>query len=440
MDGFKEKLKFSLQYRLSFWLTIIISVVALLSVALSYFIALHEAGEIQDGTLKQMAILASKNHINVETGEKGNKESGIMIQYLIHHERKENAFITLSELGNDLTNGFHQITIKNQPYRVLIHTLPNQQKVAIAQPTKLRDDAAKNGALLTILPMILLLPISLIAIFLIVRQSIKPITELAVVINNQKVNSLAPLSVHDLPIEISPFIVAINHLLARVAHSLEIQRRFVANAAHELRSPFTALSLQAERLADIDMSASGRERLQALRNGIERSRILLIQLLTFARAEVSTSQSAEMISVHQTFTKVLEDLITLAEAKHIDIGVRQEQDVTLQINEVDLITIIKNLVDNAIKFTPEQGHIDLSVQKQGHIVVIEIEDSGCGIPDTEKDRVFDAFYRVLGNATEGSGLGLSIVKTLLNRVGGQIVLSQAENSSTGLKVKLIFNT
>jgi len=222
----------------------------------------------------------------------------------------------------------------------------------------------------------------------------------------------------------------------RVAHSLEIQRRFVANAAHELRSPFTVLSLQAERLAYVDMVESGRECLQALGDGIERSRILLIQLLSFARTQPSTSQSAETISVHQTFAKVLYDLITLAEAKHIDIRVKQEQDVTLHINEADLITIIKNLVDNAIKFTPKEGRINLYVQKQQNIVMIEIEDSGCGIPEIEKDRVFDIFYPALGNAKEGLGLGLSIVKTVRNRIGEEIRLNQ-EGSRILCKPRLI---
>lgn len=140
MDGFKEKLKRSIQFRISFWLTVIIAVVGLLSIAFSYTIAFHEAGEIQDGALTQMAILVSNNKMNPEVDQKRNTESGILIQYIPNHSPKGSEFI----IPSGLSNGFHQITFNNKPYRVLVYDLSNQLKVAqkgvVAQPTKLRDE------------------------------------------------------------------------------------------------------------------------------------------------------------------------------------------------------------------------------------------------------------------------------------------------------------
>jgi len=226
-------------------------------------------------------------------------------------------------------------------------------------------------------------------------------------------------------------------LLARVDHSMEVQRRFVADAAHELRSPLTALSLQAERLDQADMSDLARERLMKLRRGIERSRNLLSQLLTLARAQSVLDRPKSSVSVQRVYRRVLEDLMPLAEYKHVDVGVEGEQDAQLWVNEQDLVAIVMNLVDNAIRYTPDGGRVDLSVTTEERHAVIRIQDSGPGIQATERERVFDPFYRTLGSDQVGSGLGLSIVKAVADRIGAEIQLEFSDNvSHSGLFVSV----
>jgi two-component system OmpR family sensor kinase len=232
--------------------------------------------------------------------------------------------------------------------------------------------------------------------------------------------------------------VAINRLLARVAQSMTAQRRFVADAAHELRSPLTALSLQAERLGEADLSGAARDRLIALRCGIERSRNLVNQLLSLARAQAAGDDPPSSVSVQLVYRRVLEDLMPLAEAKHIDIGVDGEQDVHVRMSEADLLAVVKNLVDNAIRYTPDGGRVDLSVNAAEDRAVLQIKDSGPGIPLAERERVFDPFYRAPGSDDVGSGLGLSIVKAISDRVGAEIRLSFSdEPGQTGLCIRFL---
>jgi two-component system OmpR family sensor kinase len=147
---------------------------------------------------------------------------------------------------------------------------------------------------------------------------------------------------------VRPFAVAINRLLNRVGQSMESQRRFVADAAHELRSPLTAMSLQAERLAEAEMSGLTRERLTVLRQGIGRGRSLLNQLLTLAKAQSATDLPQSPVPVQSIYRRVLEDLMPLAEAKHIDIGVEGTQDAEVWASELDMIAVVKNLVDKVV--------------------------------------------------------------------------------------------
>jgi two-component system, OmpR family, sensor kinase len=189
------------------------------------------------------------------------------------------------------------------------------------------------------------------------------------------------------------------------------------------------------------MSEQACERLVMLRRGIERSRSLLDQLLTLAKAQGDLDQPRASVSVQGIYRQVLEDLLPLAEAKHIDIGVEGDQDARILAHELDLITVVKNLVDNAIRYTPDGGRVDLSVGVENHRVRLQFKDSGPGIPMGERDRVFDPFYRTLGSDQVGSGLGLSIVKVIADRMGAEVRLTFSDEAKqSGLCVSVLVPT
>ncbi len=449
MDGLKNslgrRLNESVQLKLSFTLSLAILALAIVAGAFSFLSALGEAHELQDDVLRQVAHLVDRQHLlPAEPGaatefKQGDEEARVIVQGL-----GDGATSRLSvdeggalPLPATLPDGLHTLEVGGETFRVLVKTTRAGERIAVAQESGFRNEIARDGALRTVMPILILVPILLLIVADLVRKMFRPIAALSREIDQRAEQDLHPIEDRHLPAEVRPFAVAINRLLARVGQAMESQRRFVADAAHELRSPLTALSLQAERLADAEMSAAARDRLAVLRQGIERGRNLLDQLLTLARAQAVAASPTSPVSVQHVFRRVLEDLLPLAEAKHIDIGVEGTQDARVWVSELDLTAVVKNLVDNAIRYTPVGGRADLSVSvAQGH-AVLRIQDSGPGIPAQERDRVFDPFYRTLGNGQLGSGLGLSIVRTIADRIGAEIRLDFADEAKqAGLCVTL----
>ena len=445
MDGRKEQLGDSLQYRLSMLLCISVAVLALAAGALSFLFAFDEAIELQDDQLRQMGLLLAKQHQPVANQELKNDrpdadpESNIILQVLNAPPGADPLPIPPAVVRT-LKDGIQTADIGADSWRLFVRSLPSGQQVAIAQRTEVRDEIARYSALRTVAPLIILVPILLMLMNRLIRRMFGPMRAMADRVRRQGQNDLAPLPDAALPAEIRPFVAAINALFARISETLSAQRRFIADAAHELRSPLTALSLQAERLQRVDMPGPAAERLDYLRAGIERTRSLLEQLLALARLQEGSQgqkMQAAPVSVHAVFQNVLEQLMPLADAKHLDIGVVGSGDGEIIALGVELETMIKNLVDNAIRYTPEQGRIDLSVAEQQDGVTICISDTGPGISEAQRQRVFDPFYRVMGSGQPGSGLGLSIVKTIADKLGATITLKDVQaQAPNGLRVEI----
>lgn len=448
MDGLKRRVKDSLQIRLSLWLSLAILSVALIAGIFAFFSAFNEAHELQDDVLRQIATLFDRQHLalpqrgDVGIGADNDPESRVFVQLISappSGSANRNANTPLA-LPPNLIDGMQTVSTGNDTYRVLVRTLGSGERLAVAQDTAVRDEIAQNSSLRTLMPFLILVPILLFIVAILVRKIFKPVADLSIEIDQRGEQELHPIPPEPLPAEIRPFVEAINRLLGRVEQAMETQRRFVADAAHELRSPLTALSLQAERLEAAEMSANAHERLNTLRQGIERGRTLLDQLLALARAQALAITPNNTVSIQQVYRRVLEDLMPLAEEKGIDIGVVSDLDTQVFANEVDLITLVKNLVDNAIRYTPAGGRVDLRVLVTNGVTTLVVEDSGPGIPETELERVFDPFYRVLGSDEVGSGLGLSIVQAIAARIGAKVSLGPvSDQSRSGLRVMVVFS-
>jgi len=445
MDGFKKRLSESVQLRLSVSLSLAILVVALLAGVFAFVSAFDEALEMQDNTLHQVAVLFERQQMTLvypkpEGGIAGDdEESRVIVQYLGDGGRAAANVETGGPLPlpATLTDGLSTLTVAGEPFRVLVRTLGSGARIAVAQETGARDKDARESAWRGLLPFLILFPVLLLVVADLLRKLFRPIAVLAAEIDQRGEQELHPIDENHVPAEVRPFVLAINRLLGRVAQSMDTQRRFVADAAHELRSPLTALSLQAERLAAAEMSSLARERLFVLRRGIERGKSLIDQLLALATAQANATRPSAPVSVHAVYRRVLEDLLPLAELKQIDIGVEGDEDARLALNEIDLLAVVKNLVDNAIRYTPAGGRVDLSVSLEQGGALLRVKDSGPGIAVEERERVFDPFYRSLGSQEVGSGLGLSIVKAIAERTGARIRLEYCDEAERrGLCVSL----
>jgi len=442
MVGSQGPVSDSIQRRLSLTLSLAVLVMAALAGFVSFRSAFDEACGLQDDMLRQLATLASERHMVPEDGGPAtrpeNEESRVIVQRL-----DARSTIPLDDGGvlplpATLADGLQTLDVNGEAFRILVETLPDGQRVAVAQEEELREHIALAGAYRTVMPILVLVPILLLVIPHLLRTMFRPIASLSGEIAERDERDLHPIEDRFVPSEVRPFVVAINLLLVKAGNAMEAQRRFVADAAHELRSPLTALSLQAERLAGAELPDTARERVATLRRGIERSRNLLDQLLTLARVQSNAVRTGTGASVQAIFRRVLEDLLPLAEAKRIDIGVEEGPDLRLAVGELDLVAVVKNLVDNAIRYTPAGGRVDLSVSLGPRGAELRVQDTGPGIPSDEWARVFDPFYRQLGTEQVGAGLGLSIVKAVAERVGARISLGYADAlNRTGLRASLI---
>ena len=439
MAGFERRLNDSVQLKLSLALSALILVVATLAGAFSFALAYEEAHELQDDILQQMAALVDRQRFIAKEADAADvdEEARIIVQWLGRADSPDSSVASTGGLAlpSMLPDGLQSAEVQGKRYRVLVKTLRQGGRFALAQEEDFRDEIARDSALRTVLPFLILVPVLLVIVADLVRKMFRPIAQLSREVDQRAGEELHPVATERFPAEVRPFAMAINRLLARVARAMAEQQRFIADAAHELRSPLTALSLQAERLDEAALPPVARERVQSLRQGIERERHLLEQLLALARAQAAPEAPRTTVSVQQVYRQVLEALLPVAEAKHIDIGIEGELDVRVVASEFDLQTVVRNLVGNAIRYTPEAGRIDLAVSAVRGWAHLQIRDSGPGIPQSERERVFDPFYRIPGSQPGGSGLGLAIVKTMVGRLGGSVELEAADPSlQRGLSV------
>ncbi len=442
MDGFKRRLNESIQFKLSVMLALAILIVAILAGAFSFFVAADEAHEFQDDTLRQIASLINVQHVAISDAKNAGRaissdeDARVILQYL-NPDGSDVAGAVRLHLPKNLADGLQTVPADGDMYRVLIATGPTGQRFAVAQATSIRDEMASDSAWRTIIPFVILFPILLLILADLVDRMFRPVRALATQIDKRSVGELHPIEVDRFLVEIRPFAVAINRLLVRVEQAMAGQRRFVADAAHELRSPLTALSLQAEHLAEAQMSETARERLSILRRGILRGRNLLDQMLTLARVQSVDQSPCALVSVQQIYRQVLEDVIPLADAKGMDIGVEGDSDAQLWLHPIELTTLVKNLVVNAISYTDAGGRVDLSVWKEAGRAVLQIQDTGPGISVAERNLIFDPFYRSLGHESEGAGLGLAIVKATVERLDGEITLGFTDEAhQSGLRFRV----
>jgi two-component system OmpR family sensor kinase len=242
-----------------------------------------------------------------------------------------------------------------------------------------------------------------------------------------------------LPTEVRPLVAEINLLLRRMRQAFEAQKHFVADAAHELRSPLSALKLQVEQLRRSGTEKDREVAVHRLGTGIDRATRLVEQLLVLARqqANADSHSNAKPLEINRLCLLAFNDVYPLARQKNIDMGLIQSDECYVMGQEEALRIMLRNILDNSIKYSPENSKIDLTVLLNGRSVCLLVEDSGPGIPDGDFGRVMDRFYRIPGNPASGSGLGLSIVRTIADLHSAQVEIKQSETLG-GLAVRVTF--
>ncbi len=520
-----QKLSNSLQFQLIFWSVLSLLLLAIVAGGYGFWYSYNEINDFQDDNLKNTAALLEQSlDINGLNSNAVNLDSNDRVYTNIHFDTDDNdGAITVDIVGliaqpasfikddqnNDydyakpitteiLTNiplGISDQEIDDHTWRtyrnnVTIKSFSTTEKVALIlrQQTDLQDDLAKASALQSFLPLIIGIALLMILLPFIMWRMMKPVRQLHQEISIRNENDLSPLQIEKLPSELLPLAESLNRLLSLVKVSIARQQRFIADAAHELRSPLTAISLQLQRLQRITHDSTMSEGLDKLAIRLKRNQSLVEQLLTLARVgNINTALGTEENTTNVKFIieQVISLLIPIADNKNIELTVNLQSNSKVDVDETSLLMLIKNLIQNAIIYTPANGQVIIKLyqleQKSDNLeksaldtynnfgsqviqsgklnslsktsssrLVLQIIDSGAGIHPSDYKTVFDPFIRLnqFSNAADqlsnnrgsdsrsdstsnssqeiqGTGLGLSIVKSICEQAGIDVFMSTA---------------
>ena len=287
-----------------------------------------------------------------------------------------------------------------------------------------------------IFPQFVILPIAIILVWFGLSRGISPLNVLQDIIRNRRPEDLSALETKDTPEELVPLISALNDQLARLEQNLATQKRFIADAAHQLKTPLAGLRMQVELMSREKDPAEISLSLEQLAQGTARATRLVNQMLSLARTEAPAVLKFDKVDLVQIAKNVLNDFVPESLQQRIDLGFESpDHAVYVRGQPLMLNEMIKNLIDNALRYTPENGTVTLRIEDllQREAIILEVEDTGPGIPPSERPLVFDRFYRVLGTSVDGSGLGLAIVKEIVQQHGASIqVLNNPRSQQTKL--------
>jgi two-component system OmpR family sensor kinase len=417
----------SLRGRLLALVLAAIAAVSLLQASTTYRMALREADKMFDYHLEEVARSVHGGALLMPGGDAS--------EYSVQVWGPDGSEIYRSngvQLPAQAVLGFSDRRVNG--LRLRIYTLQTPENtIQIAQDLDAREARARSLALRAVMPVLLLAPLLMLAVGAVISGSLAPLARMRRQVAARAARDLSPLTPSGVPAEVQPLVTELNALFARVRESVEAQQHFVADAAHELRSPLTALKLQvqaAERARDEPARAAAVADMAA---GIERAIALVEQLLVLARAEsVAADDAAEPVDLEVLARETVSELLPRAQARHQDLGLASSEPAAVRAPREALRLALRNLVDNAIKYTPEGGRIDIALGPDW----LAVEDSGPGIPEAERQRALDRFYRVPGTEAGGSGLGLAIVKAVADRIGATLVLGSS--ALGGLRVEFRF--
>jgi two-component system, OmpR family, sensor kinase len=428
----------SLRYRLLMVLLAATVLTSLTATGVTYYWARHEIDELLDYQLKQQALaLRDKAYLlgSIAVVEP-DPEQHVVIQ--LWDRRGELRY--LSHRGVDLARpgryGYADIRGDTRDWRAYATQL-GPWIVQLAQPLQIRRDIAANAAWRILLPTLAVLPLLVVLVWWIVGRVLAPITNLAAALGQRRSNALESLPTAGLPQEIELMVSALNSLIARLREVLDQQQAFMADAAHELRTPLTAVSLQAELLARAESPADAAEALVELQHGVARSAKLVERLLTLARLDAASGRDAAApTDLSALLQRALAERQVLARTRGLDLRAEVEPAVIVDGYANQLQSLVENLLDNALRHTPQGGRITVSLTPRRREICLVVQDTGPGIPVHERERVFDRFYRVPGTQVAGSGLGLAIVQRVVQLHGGSIEIADAPGGGAAITVRL----
>ncbi|RZJ56545.1 MAG: HAMP domain-containing protein [Acidovorax sp.] len=432
----------SLRTRLLIFILAAIVLAGAVQGALAYRGALAEADTLFDYHMQQTALaLRSGLPVDAQGLGPGLDPEDENHEFIVQVWTNEGLRIFESAVGAALPQiavlGFTDVQARGGTYRVF-SMQTRSQVIQVAQNMAARRGMARALALRTLAPLAFMAPLLVLAVWWGVSRSLAPVERVRRQLAQRQADDLSPVSDAQLPDEVQPLVSELNLLFERVQRAFDAQQHFVADAAHELRSPLAALRLQLQGLQRAGDDAARAAAVERLSSGIDRATRLVEQLLTLARQEAGAAAPGahtEPVDLQAAAQLALADVAPAAQARSIDLGLLDSDASSVPGNAEALRMLARNLLDNAVKYTPAGGRVDLQVRRaaDGQAVELTVEDSGPGIAEEHRARVMQRFVRETSDGATGSGLGLAIVQAIAQAHGATVALDASPRLG-GLRV------
>ncbi|HSI54083.1 MAG: sensor histidine kinase [Ramlibacter sp.] len=447
---FPEGRMCSLRRVLLMWLVPLFIIVGAASCAFSYWSYTHMVAEFMDNQMEQLgksiAMQQGKLMPPPTNADRIHKWGDYVVQvYSADGQLQHSSWPQLGTqpLRAKDGGGFHNARIGDATWRVYCteQVSGGDRVVQVYQSDTFRAHLAAERAGLALAPVLILLPLAILILWGVSGAMSRAVQAIGEQAARQDENTISELSLDHVPLELRPMLMSFNGLLARLRDAFATQRRFVQDAAHELRTPITAVALQLENVrADLPAGACQQSFAQ-LEAGVSRSQRLIDQLLKLSRQEAPVAEATDSVDLHAHVHESINAMIALADQRGIDLGLvplpAGQPAPAMHCAPGDLRSVLDNLLENALRYTPEGGVVDVRVVNAGGRGAIEVVDTGPGIPPELMSRVFDRFFRVPGSNVSGSGLGLAIAQAAAQRCGLRISLRNREDRS-GLVARVEF--
>lgn len=402
-------------------------VVATVAAAASAYL---EASDTQDETLLSVATLIETNQIDIglvsdykhdDTDDEIDKSAVRLWEY----GKKSRHGINVKK---NLKHGFYTVRDDDDFWRIFVTSNKRTDKrYIVAQRLDVSAEIALNSAINTAWPLLLLFLLVPIIVSLLVRHSFQPLNELTKKVGESETVDLDMGEQKNIPVEVLPFVNAIDSLLEKNSAYNQQQRRFIADAAHELRTPITAMSLEIENLNSAKNDAVREQRQKGLVGSVQRLQRLLNQLLDLARIQSVDTHDSLPVDFNELVKEQIAELYALVDEKNIEISVSKNESVSMVDINHQLQHMVRNALSNAIKFAPNSGTVDIKIYQESQCAVFEVQDNGPGVEDTQLEKLREPFFRPDGQASgKGAGLGLAICQEIAVKLGGKITLKNIQ--------------
>ena len=421
----------SLRRALLLWLVPLFLAVGACAAATAYWSYARMVDAFMDDQMQQLAATVTANQgvrPATQSAERVRQRGAYVVQVYGAEGRLRSASYPQLQVRLLPEAGFHDVAAGGEHWRV--YTLPGAtaqgESVQVLQSAAFRDKLAAERAGAAVAPVLLLLPLSLLILWAVARAMSLALGDIARQASQQDEHHIAELPVAGVPHEIAPLVVSFNSLLRRLREAFVTQRRFVQDAAHELRTPIAAIALQLENMRQDVSCVAAAGRYGQLEAGVRRAQRLVEQLLRLSRQEAAGADGAAIVDLQSQLRESINTLIGLADQRNIDLGfvgpAASTGPVTLHCIPGDLRSLLDNLIENALRYTPQGGVVDVRLLREPGRIAVEVVDTGPGIPQELLPRVFDRFFRVPGTSADGSGLGLAIAQAAAQRCGLSLTL------------------